>query len=537
LGLKSTYAAKVGFWVILTGVLVVMLMTYFGLITPIGKKENAYYLTFHFPSIRGLAKGAKFKINGNEVGLVEAMEISPLSGVDVLVRINDKKYYIHENAEVIITKESLLGSSYIEVTEGVGGFYDRKASAPDQFYLKIAKGSISNGALLHYMVDEKQRVIGQVIEVQPGDSGFDSVLIKQLDTSVILDNTFAFVPKSRVDWVGDNKTVVSYVDVFPPLQEGSYFQGSREAGPEDLIAHIDAIVLQTGDQLKELNVEILNILKQVEGLLTDVEGLIDKKAIEELFSTVKTQIETIGNGIVQITSDVEAIVGENKPRIDATMQNVEATSASLRELAEDPELKDTMKSLNERINRLADQLDKILADVEEISGDPETKKDIKESIHTVRETLDSTSKTVKALQQKLDTVSKIEFSGQVKSRYYPEPDSYYSDIDLFIRMPENGTFCTIGVDQIGEENMFNLQLGYDINESMSARFGVKRSKVGIGMDYHINKFLIKSDLYDPNDIIFDLYGGYGITEDVYLVVGGENLFDEDIFNLGVLVEF
>ena len=522
---------------ILTGVLVVMLMTYFGLITPIGKKQNGYYLTFHFPSIRGLNKGAKFKINGNEVGLVEQMEISPLSGVDVLVRISDKKYFVHENAEVIITKESLLGSSYIEVTEGIGGFYDKKASEPDQFYLKIASGSILPDAQLHYVDKDTQKVIGQVLEVNPSDQGFDSVLVKQLDTSIVLNNTFAFVPRSRVEWVDNNKTTVSFVDVYPPLKEGSYFQGSREAGPEDLIAHIDAIVLQTGDQLKQLNIEILNILKQVEGLLTDVEGLIDKKAIEELFDTVKTQIETIGDGIVQITSDVEAIVGENKPRIDATMQNVEATSASLRELAEDPELKSTIKSLNERINRLADQLDKILADVEEITGDPEVKKEIKESIHSVRDTLDTTSKTVTELQQKLDKVSNIEFSGQVKSRFYPEPDSYYTDIDLFIRMPDDGTFYTIGVDQIGEEDLFNLQLGYDINESLSARFGMKRSKVGLGMDYHLNKFLLKSDLYNPNDIIFNLYGGYGLTEDVYLVVGGENLFDDDIFNLGVLVEF
>lgn len=537
--LKFTSATKVGAWVIGITIVAVIILTWLGIIAPFGKKQNEYRLHFHFPSIKGLNKGAKFKINGNEVGFVEHTDISPISGVDVAVKIYDKKYKIHENANVIITKESLLGSSYIEVSEPIGGFFEKYAETTGQFYVQIISGKIQTGDYLHFIDAGKQRIAGQVMGITQTDQGFDRLLVNQIDKSIEFDNTYAFVPQESKVLNTETRRyeTTSYIDVFPALKEDSYFQGSREAGPEDLIAHVDQVVLQTGDQIDTLNQEMLSIFKNIQTLIDDVEGLIDKQALEDLFNTLKVQIENIGSNIENVTYEVNQLVGENRPRIDSIVQNIEATSNSIRETAEDPIVKDTVKDLSEKLNSISTRIDSILGDIEEITGDPELKADLKESIAQTRKTIDTASETIDKITEKLETASTIDISGEVKSRYQIDPDRYLSDINFKVRVGDQKQYALFGLDEIGEEDKFNAQIGYNIDDSLETRMGIRRSKVGFGLDYHADRFFIKSDLYDPNDIVFDVWTGIGIDDDVYLLLGGENLFEEDIFNLGVLIEF
>ncbi|MCD6217098.1 MCE family protein [bacterium] len=538
--LKVSDAAKVGFWVIMAVFFILLMLSYFGVVKFIGKRQDEYRLHFHFASIRGLNKGAKFKINGKEVGLVEMTDISPLSGVSVTVRIFGKGNVVHENAEVIITKESLLGSSYIEVSEPAGGYFDCDADEePDCYYVKVLKSKVRKNDWLHYFHDGEEKLIGQIVDVEISESGFDRAKVKKIDKSINVDKTYAFVPGERKFWDSGTKkyTQVTYIDVFPPLEEESYFQGSREAGPEDLIAHVDEVVRESGLQLKELNQEILNVLKRFQDLLDDIEGLIDKDAIDELFASVKEQIESIGANVESITVGLADIVDDNKPRITSTMENIESASKSMRDLMEDPELQDSVKNISERIESIADQIEGILADIEEITDDPELKGELKESVHSVRDTLETTKKTVQDLKNRIEKVSDLEFSGEFKSRFRPEKDTYFSGVDFYLYNPEKQIYFTVGLDEIGEDNLLNMQLGFNLDEVFDLRFGVKRSKVGLGLDYHLDNFFIKSDLYDPNDVVFDMYGGIGISDNVFIVVGGESIFNDDIFNLGILYEF
>ena len=526
--------------VIMAVFIILFMLSYFGVVNFIGKKQDEYSLHFHFASIRGLNKGAKFKINGQEVGLVEMTDISPLSGVSVTVRIFGKENIVHENAEVIITKESLLGSSYIEVSEPTGGYFDGEADGEtDYYYVKVLKSKVKENDWLHYFHDGEEKLIGQIVGVENAESGFDRVKVKKIDRSINVDYTHAFIPSEKKFWDSESQKhdQVTYIDVFPPLVEGSYFQGSREAGPEDLIAHIDDVVRESGLQLKLLNQEMLNVLQKFQDLLNDIEELIDKDAIDELFASVKEQIESIGSNIESITEGLSDIVDESKPRLTSTIENVEAASKSMRDLVEDPELHDAAKNISKRIERITEQLESILADIEELTNDPELKGELKESIHTVHDTLKSTEETVQDLKNRIEKVSNLEFSGEFKSRFRPEKDTYFSGVDFYIYNPEKQVYFTVGLDEIGEDNLLNMQLGFNLDEVFDMRFGVKRSKVGLGLDYHLDNFFIKSDLYNPNDVVFDMYGGFGISDNVFIVVGGENIFDEDIFNLGILYEF
>ena len=535
-----TYAAKVGFWVILTAGLVVSLLVYFGVITISGMRRNEYYLHFHFPSIRGLNKGAKFKINGNEVGFVERTDISRMSGVDVMVRIFESRYVVHENANVVISKESLLGSSYVEVHEPIGGYFDGAIQGKDgYFYLQVPQGQAEKGDFLQIIRNNQPVPVGVIEEVTAGDPGHEKCTVKLLDKSYKFDEKYAFVPssieiKNPVTNLIEKKTVI---DVFAPLAPDSYFEGSRESGPEELIAHIDEVILDAGVKVDQLTVETSKVIIQVQTLLDELGGMMDKKQFQDLVKTLKIQIEKIGSNMDSITAQMEGIVSDNQPRLDATMANVEATSKAIKDIAEDPELGSSLKDLTKRLTGIADHIDKILMDIEDITSDPTIKGDIKDSIHSVHSTLKETEKTVTDMKTQIDKLSNVEFSGEIKSRFRPDPDTYFTGINLYLQSPKSGNFITLGIDEIGEDDLIDAQIGYSLDKDLDARFGIKRSKVGAGMDYHLERFFLRVDVYNPNEIVLDAYTGFGIGKDLYLVVGDQNIFDEDIFNIGVMFKF
>ena len=535
-----TYAAKVGFWVLLAAFATLFLLSYFGVITILGKHKKEYYVHFHFPSIQGLNKGAKFKINGNEVGIVEETDISPASGVDVMIRIYDTKYVVHENAQVVITKESLLGSSYVEAHEPIGGYYSGAVPGRDgYFHLQVPKGKAETGVLLYLSKADFSKAIGIIEDITEGEPGYEKATVRITDNSIKLNARYAFVPSTSEmrNPVTGGVEKRRIINVFPPLEPDAYFEGTREAGPEDLIVHLDEVVIQANEKIDKLTQETGKVINQVQTLLEQLTGIIDKESVQDIVKNLKEQILKIGENMDEITVEIKNIIGENEPRITATLDNIESASKSLKDIASDPELETSLKDLTKKLGDTVDRINAILSDIEGITSDPTVKEDVKEGIHSAKGTLKDIESTVEDMKQKLDSLSQLEVSGRLKSRYRPEPDTYFSEIDLYLHMPQSGNFFTVGLDEIGEDNLLNAQLGYMMGKDWDTRVGIKRSRVGFGVDYHLDRFFMNFDLYDPNKIVFDAYAGMELNQDVFIVVGGENIFEDDIFNLGVMFKF
>jgi phospholipid/cholesterol/gamma-HCH transport system substrate-binding protein len=90
-----------------------------------------YRLNTFLPEVAGLAKGAPVRLDGVEVGNVEAIAITPRSpgqsfdknkNIEVVMRIDKRfqKYILTDSAASLVT-EGLLGNRYVAVTRGVTG--------------------------------------------------------------------------------------------------------------------------------------------------------------------------------------------------------------------------------------------------------------------------------------------------------------------------------------------------------------------------------------------------------------------------------
>ena len=110
----------------------------------------------------------------------------------------------------------------------------------------------------------------------------------QVNSGVLLDNTMAFVPSTPPE--GGPGGMIVY-GVLPP---DSTVEGTREKGPEDLVADADTALTQISTQAGQ-------VMSQVANLLGEVGGLIDTKQIQKLIDTLSTETTLIAANVEHLT--------------------------------------------------------------------------------------------------------------------------------------------------------------------------------------------------------------------------------------------
>ena len=62
-----------------------------------------------------------------------------------------------------------------------------------------------------------------------------------------------------------------------------------------------------------------------------------------------------------------------------------------------------------------------------------------------------------------------------------------------------------------------------LNKNLAARYGLYRSKLGVGLEARRGKFFVEGNAYGLNDSSYNLYGGVAITRNLDLMAGTENI--------------
>ena len=81
----------------------------------------------------------------------------------------------------------------------------------------------------------------------------------------------------------------------------------------------------------------------------------------------------------------------------------------------------------------------------------------------------------------------------------------------------------IGVDNIGDGDDFTLQSGKYLSRNLAARYGLYRSKLGVGLEARRGKFFVEGNAYGLNDSSYNIYGGVAITRNLDLMAGTESI--------------
>ena len=530
--MKVTSAVKVGFTVIIVLIVLAIIYKGMGILLPglsRGTKAD-YKLTISFMSVKGLEPGSDVLLNGNPVGEVGEIRNDEFSKVKVLLLIRiPHDLFIHENAEFEISRENIFGGFKISINEPpTGKLITEKPSADGNYDLLIATGTAQNGGEVRY----RSEIIGTIEDVSKHNDRTDRVLM-HLTQSVELNPSMSFIPTG-------SSNGLTGITIFRPLPDGSEVNGDRQPGPEDLVATADTALL-------EIQVQAVDLLGKMSELIDHINGLIDTQKLNEILDTLTVEAKAIGTNVESLTRKLNVLLDEGSPHITATLENVEGITSGARGIVEqynNPELRDNIVKLVENLKIASDSLTNIMKDIEELTSDEGLKNDIRGTLTQTRETIEQAKSTLAsadtAIQEASGAVKSLwgfQSNGQFKLRYLSRDENWAGDLDLRLSRKGSDSFVALGIDDIGENDKGNIQFGWQANYQTSARLGVHRGKVGAGFDWRSDAYSFVNELYDPNDLRWDVYAGYAVMPELELVMGVEDvLYDPDL-NLAMNFRF
>lgn len=285
------------------------------------------------------------------------------------------------------------------------------------------------------------------------------------------------------------------------VADGDYLIGEDEAGMDTLMAGLD----KTLGQVQELLNSVNDVLGNKDLQQSLVQSMVNIQSMTQRLDRTMAVLENLAvNNEGQVTQMLTQL-NSATASIDRTMGSVEAMVKNLETVGADPQ---TAENLRATLSNMADasaRVVRITQGLENVVADEQTQEDLKATIHNARQLTERANN----MKQKL---KEIEVKPQVDVLYSGGAHDWKTDFNLDIGK-RNGAYVRLGVDDIGEENDVNAQVGTRFAKGrLGVRGGVVNGKPGLGLDvYGGERFKFSVEGYNPNDMQLRLDAAYDIT--------------------------
>lgn len=293
------------------------------------------------------------------------------------------------------------------------------------------------------------------------------------------------------------------------LEDGAYLIGEDEAGMDTMIANINKIAEQAQDLVKNLNsvvadpkfkTSLIQMAVNLRDTTGHLKGLVSE--LETMAQENRGNVRQMTGNLVNLTNSLQATVD----RVDHMMTNMDSVLG-------DPRTAENIRQTLDNIRDSSDRIQHIAQNLETVAGDPDTMEDLRQTVKNARAVTDKAGKIAKKLDD-------IEVKPSVSELYTGGTDHFRTDFDLGIGF-SGGRFADFGVNDIGDDNLFNAQIGRRSGHH-AARGGVIDSKVGLGLDVYAGSedaLRFSLEAYDPSEPRLNL-------ESEYQLGGGTSLLGE-----------
>lgn len=292
------------------------------------------------------------------------------------------------------------------------------------------------------------------------------------------------------------------------LQAGDVVQGSGEQGIERMMGK----ATQTMDELQKLMKSVNDILGS-----QDVKDSMIQSAVN---------IKELTGNLSQMTLVMQRMAVNNEQDLRGFVSNLNAMSASMVHAADgiDQMITDfsgngqTAAELRQAVQNLtvtSARVERMAANVEPLVSDPQTMSDLKEILRNTRNV------TARA-DSMLGKVSSIKTEAGADFLYSGGKSDWKANADFRI-YPNPNSFLLLGVDDIGEGNQSNVQLGA-VASGYTTRAGMFDDKFGLGIDVKpLDALKLSFEARDPDDLSVRVRAQYQIAPDFYLLSQTDNI--------------
>ncbi len=299
-----------------------------------------------------------------------------------------------------------------------------------------------------------------------------------------------------------------------------------------------------------------------------------KENSQLIFQSLRRAIENIEvatGGLAKLASD-EGTQSDLKQTLTALRQSTEAlrdTAQTIRNTLVDDKNKEQIGGALTALGTTAKNLSELTGGLNKIVGDAGLQENVKGAAANLNSTLAATTAAAERINgllggkkpKRVDgpTPGKnSEKKGSAKTigaprdfptgldftyrRYFDTPNlSGDDDVsgrnygDLNLNAEFFGGPFRLGVSSIGDGDDVTLQGGQFIGQNAAVRYGIYRSKLGVGAEVRKGKFSVEANAYNPNKTSYNVLGGVQVTKNLQFFGGVENLRGDGTGVVGVKI--
>lgn len=575
--MKAGNEARVGLVVVIA--LAVLIGGYFAL-RGVGIGAQLYYVKLDGAAL--IAQGNDVRLQGVKVGTVQEVSLDPGTQKPLLtlaIKRNDPPFSLYRSYKYSVRSSGIIGENYVDI-QGTPASGDDAYIANDKSQLIAATtggGLLDVGDRAGAIASDVQQTLKNLNitldRVNKGILSYDN----QLKLARALDGVAKLTTQASKTF-GSQGLKVGFGDPQAQRALNATFINAAVAANEAVLAARDVrkltaaaggvlnqsgrVIGEAGDvlgdsrgQLNKLLVNLDRTTSNAADTIESVNFLVKNSGFDKNASGAFASLNRAAKNIEDTTAGFKSLADEQSQKdLRATLTAMRESTEALRDttnsiknfVADDGsqgQLKSTLSTLNTTASTLAEtttNLRDATAGIKNIFADEKMQGDVKAIPAELRRTLEATTATAERLNGFLGGRRKArdasqpgtEASADTRSgslldgldftyRHLSEGDERnFGDIRLQTEL--FGSPFRIGLDQIGEGSKFTLQSGKFLGDNAALRYGLYRSKLGVGADWHQGRFSLEGNLYDPNRRSWNVYGGVRLSPKIEVIVGREN---------------
>jgi phospholipid/cholesterol/gamma-HCH transport system substrate-binding protein len=377
-------------------------------------------------------------------------------------------------------------------------------------------------------------------------------------------NSTVVLPASLIS-LGDNPLEI--MAPVPATTEraapGDVFVG-REGSP------LEGILPDTGETMKELNATLAATRK----LLEDKELQGDVKDLLKTTNATLSQATATLKQFEGVAGQAGGLIGDNRALINKAMNEATLTLSEVRQgtemvtrILEERKFEAEGLALLKKLNSAGAKTEELLQNMNNFLVDPKVRDPLNQSLANTAEITESgkkiaanaevvSSKAIELADEAKEIAVEVKSVLQDVRGFFgrgnrgpgigpiglnmdllreSNPDYWRTDITATAAIP--GGTAHLGMYDAFEGNKLIAQLGQDAGNGLSYRYGIYAAKPGIGVDYRLaDGFRLRGDLFDINDLRFDLRARFELGRGLYGWVGMDRMFDQNNPTIGIGVQ-
>ncbi|MBR1397703.1 MAG: MCE family protein [Selenomonadaceae bacterium] len=306
------------------------------------------------------------------------------------------------------------------------------------------------------------------------------------------------------------------------LKDGDYLYGAPEMGMDSMFEGLTKVLDKVDTLLASMN----NIVGDPVVQKSMVDMSANLKDASEHMGGLMESLERMAKGNESNVNQMATQLNETLASMNRTMSSVENMAANIETFAADPETAENLRTTLRNISDTSRNIASMAENMNRVAGDPKTAEDMKATIHNARSLTERADNMLGKVEGAIKNLSNTEVTPSVDVLYSGKASDWNTNFNLDLN--NNDTTLRLGIEDIGDGDRINAQIGKRFNNNLGARAGVISGKMGIGLDaYAGNRWRFSAEAYNPNDETLRLKSQYKLNDSTYILGEWHNVTDSD----------